>query len=373
MRRRCHGNRLTIATSFAAIGALACAGGGRSGPDAGESCMADSDCVDAFPCTSDSCGVDNLCRHVAVNELCMMGEVCEPGRGCVTSASCSSDADCADEFPCTLETCGVGGVCNYTGVNERCASGEVCDVGMGCIVPPGCASDAECNDSIPCTRDTCAADMTCHNTPMDEMCGTGERCSSTSGCYTPMPCTIDADCDDGNFCNGTELCDPEFGCGPPDGPRVCNDSNDCTMDRCDATADRCSFECDTSRPECMCPTTMPTCSGNFRLPGAMGFCAFGLVSWNFTNVTFTFDSGVIEVTGWTVSSTATVPPMADPGPACPDIDASTTLPGMCSETYRIQGTFVDDDTFMGTFSTTYTGSGCLDCPTMSLPVTGTRI
>jgi hypothetical protein len=202
-----------------------------------------------------------------------------------------------------------------------------------------------------------------------------------------MPCTTEDDCQDGNFCNGRERCTAEFGCAPPEAPVVCNDSDDCTLEMCDPTLTNdddptqtgaCTTPiCDRSRPECGCPTTGATCSGRFSLPGASGTCS-GLFSWDFSSVQFTNDLGAIAVTGWTVSSSADVPPMGDAGPACPNIDASTTLPAPpgvagCDETYRIVGTFVDDDTFMGTFSATFTSfCATLGC-NMSVSVTGTRI
>jgi len=136
----------------------------------------------------------------------------------------------------------------------------------------------------------------------------------------------------------------------------------------------CVTECNAAMSACSCPTPTTTCAGHFRLTGAAGSCPLGF-SWNFSDVTFANDSGVIELTGWSVMTTGTLPPMADPGPACPDVNAVTGLgasgPGSCSESYRIQGTFTNDDTFVGTFSATF-DSFCAGC-SMSVPITGTRI
>jgi hypothetical protein len=352
-----------------------CGGGGTLPGDGGVPCRTDLDCDDGHECTIDSCGVSGVCRFDEIDERCPDGQLCEAGRGCVSSATCSSDAECDDSIACTIDSCGVGGICSHRPVNERCAAGETCDVGMGCTAPSGCSTDAECDDGVACTRDSCTVDRQCRNLALDELCDTaaGERCNQTRGCFTPRPCTIAADCDDGNFCNGAEVCIPEFGCEPAPTPRTCNDSQDCTVDRCDTTLDMCVFDCDRSRPACGCPAPPTTCSGRFTLPGTSGSCAFGLVSWNFTNVTFTNVGGAIEITGWTVASTGSLPPMADPGPACPNVDASTTLPGDCDETYRIRGTFMDDNTFTGTFELAFSGSLCFDCTSRSIPVTGTRV
>ncbi|MBZ0122048.1 MAG: hypothetical protein K8H88_33950 [Sandaracinaceae bacterium] len=356
--------------------ALGCAGGSPPRTDGGNRCTTDLDCNDGHECTLDACGVDMTCRYTAVNERCTGGQTCEVGRGCVTSAECTTDMDCMDAHDCTIDTCVVGGICNHTPINERCTAPATCDPAMGCVGPMGCTSAGECNDDIACTIDTCAADMTCRNTPEDSLCtGTGEVCSATSGCFVPRPCTVDMDCDDGNFCNGREFCITEFGCQPPPAPASCADTDPCTInERCDTASDMCVTECNTAMGSCMCPTPMVTCSGRFRLPGASGDC-FMLFNWDFSNVTFANDSGAIEITGWTVSTTGTVPPMADPGPACPNVNAVTTLgasgPGSCAETYRIQGTFTDDNTFTGTFSATFDGF-CAGC-SMSVPITGTRM
>jgi len=362
---------------LAMVALIGCAGGSDTRGDASATtCTNDIQCDDGFDCTIDTCGVGNTCVYDTIDERCEMGQTCEPGRGCVATSSCASDDDCDDAFPCTTDTCGVGGICNHRTVDERCPMGQTCDVDMGCIEPAGCGSADECDDGVECTNDTCSVDRVCTNTPLDEMCdaSAGERCDARRGCIVPMDCTEDSDCDDGIFCNGREVCGPEFGCESA-GPPMCDDSDDCTLDSCDMGMDMCVFACDTSRPECECPVAGPSCSGDFNLPGAAGNCLGALgFSWDFTNVTFTNLGGAIEVTGWTVSTTAMVPEMADPGPACPNINAETTLAADmmsgCNETYRIMGTFTDDNTFEGTFSATF-DSFCASC-SMTVPVTGTR-
>ncbi|HJL15727.1 MAG TPA: hypothetical protein RMH99_08730 [Sandaracinaceae bacterium LLY-WYZ-13_1] len=371
---------LTLAVCLA----TACGNGAMDDVDGGgTTCSTDLDCDDGFECTLDSCGVGSVCRHDAIDERCEDGLSCEVGRGCVSSSSCSSDAECDDDVDCTLDSCGVGGLCNNTALDERCsAPTTMCDPAMGgCVEPGGCSSDAECDDGVECTRDSCTVDRECRNTALNELCDTdaGEVCQATMGCIVPMPCDDASDCQDGNFCNGAEVCDPEFGCGPAEAPRECDDSDDCTLDSCDESANMCVFACDTSRTECDCPAPPATCDGRFNLPGASGSC-LGLWSWDFTTVRFTNVGGAIEVTEWTVDSSASAPPMADPGPACPDVDASTMIGagGMagCSETYRIQGTFVDADTFMGTFTAEFEGSllgtDCSMC-NMTVSLTGSRI
>ena len=41
--------------------------------------------------------------------------------------------------------------------------------------------------------------------------------------------------------------------------------------------------------------------------------------------------------------------------------ATCSVPGGCNESYVIEGTFTDNDTWTGTFTAAYTGGGCVDC------------
>lgn len=365
------------------MGLVACAGGGGRGGDGGTSsrCSTDFDCDDGFDCTLDSCRVDMTCRNEPISERCEMGLTCEVGRGCVSSASCASDTDCDDGFPCTIDSCGVGGLCGHTPVNERCTTaGQVCDPDMGCVTPPGCNSAAECDDSIACTMDTCTAARTCSNTPLDELCDTaaGESCSTTVGCFMPIPCTVDADCvDQGTFCEGTWLCDPEFGCEAPTEPRRCDDSDPCTVDSCDATADMCVFTCDSSRPECGCPTTGPSCSGRFRITPAISESCVALtgppqVVYDMSEVEFIQAGGTLVV----MPRSSHFGSLSDmTAPVCPMFTATARVDGGTPETYTLTGTFTDDDNFTGTWTTSLGGiGGALGCRYEgSTAVTGTRI
>jgi len=361
-----------------------CAGGGDGRGDGGAgSCTNDLQCDDTYACTIDTCGVGNTCVYEAISERCEMGQTCEVGRGCVSTSSCASNDDCDDGFACTTDTCGVGGICNHNTVDERCAMGEVCDVDMGCIEPPGCSSAAECDDGVDCTNDSCGVDRTCTNTPLNELCdmAAGERCNEVRGCFVPMPCTEDTDCDDGNFCNGAEVCDPEFGCEPAAMARVCDDSEDCTIDACDTDLDMCVFTCDESRAECMCPTEPPTCAGSFSLTGPMtsytcsSILGMPVVNIDFSTITMTNDGGILSIR---MAAQHFSSPLTDnTDPVCPSFDASFVVPGGCEETYRITGTFSDADRFSGMVSATFRDTdgscGLTGCVNQNLMVSGTRM
>ena len=362
-----------------AVALAACAGGkepARPGADGGRLCSSDIDCNDAIDCTVDSCGAGNVCRNMPLDDLCAAGETCSTTRGCTTSTDCAGDSDCNDGIDCTVDSCNVDMTCRFMPVNGLCEAGETCDAAMGCVAGSGCATDADCDDSIECTNDSCGVDMTCRNMPIDALCADGERCNETSGCYMPMPCTTADDCQDGDFCNGAEVCMPEFGCAPAPMPRSCTDTDPCTLETCDTDANMCVYPCDTSNPECDCPTMGPTCIGTFDLtPGVTYSCAIGMVNFDFSRATFAIDSGVLTIS----AGSATFPPLTDAmAPICPSFDASSVVSGGCEEHYRLYGDFTDDNTFTGTLEVRFVDvdgfscglGGCVGRTTM---VTGTRM
>lgn len=333
-------------------------------PDGGgSSCILDLDCDDGFPCTLETCGVGGVCQYTPLDARCDAGESCVVGRGCVSGTSCTSSADCDDSVGCTVDSCGVGGTCRHMALDELCteAALPVCDATMGCVRGSGCLSAADCDDEIDCTIDSCGADTTCRHTPMDALCEDGETCNALTGCFASMACETADDCDDGDFCNGTETCDAKFGC-MPGAPPPCNDSESCTVDRCDSTLGLCVFECDrtSSDPRCMampgCAVTGPTCDGVFQLASTttIAACAFGDVQPTVSRLIFEWDGFDM-----TISNQDSTLVLADStAPTCPAVEATYTLSGMCDEVFTLSGSFSDDDTFDGAISARYTGSGC---------------
>jgi hypothetical protein len=381
-------------THVLALVALGCAAGcSTPGPapmdDAGFfRCGSDTDCDDATACTIDTCGVGGTCQYTALSERCPAGETCVPGAGCmVTVATCDDNADCDDSIACTIDSCGVDMMCRNMAINERCTdpAAPTCDPTMGCVAGSGCTGDADCDDRIECTLDSCGADMTCRNMPINARCEAGETCSPTLGCFTPMPCTTAAECQDDNFCNGAEVCMPEFGCAPAEAPRVCNDSEDCTVDSCDATTDMCVFACDPTRgPTCMdmCPPPAAGCNGRFTLTGTNRFGCGACTEVDFGEATFELADGVLSVTSRGYRTMPAVPGglvLSDEvAPMCPMFDASTNVDGGCIEQYRIYGMFTDDDHFTATVEWNFVdvdGFSCLICSCTggSGTVMGTRI
>jgi len=292
--------------------------------------------------------------------------------------SCMADDDCNDMIDCTSDSCAIGGVCRYSEINERCDDGQVCLAGQGCVAPPECASDADCDDMIDCTEDSCGVDEMCTHTPINERCPMGQLCNPASGCFESTPCATDDECDDGDFCNGREWCMPEFGCQPAREPRSCDDSDMCTMDRCDTALNMCVNECDATNPMCECPVETP-CAGTFTLsPIPTQSCAFGMVNYRVASVTFSCPAGILSVRAGVPSAGMDTPLTQAPRPTDGSFDVVARIDGGCVETFRMQGMFTGPDAFTATFTAMYTdmdGISCAlgGCSPLTFSVTGTRM
>ncbi len=161
-------------------------------------CVVDADCIDG-----------RVCNGV---EVCVAG-LCRPGLA----------VDCNDGVTCTVDACDEEtGKCLHEPSDTRCDNDrycdglETCDPISGCL--PGMAID--CDDGVACTIDSCEETASaCIHEPDDSLC------------------------ENGLFCDGVERCDVVFDCTSPD-PILCDDSIDCTTDRCDEALQSCVFESD---------------------------------------------------------------------------------------------------------------------------------
>ncbi len=116
---------------------------------------------------------------------------------------CETVADCDDGIACTVDSCGADGVCAWTVEADTCFIFNVCRAAGEVSVSSPCEV---CEPSVSATSWSPA--------------GEGAACTSVD------PCVVDATCSSG-VCAGS--------------PRVCEDSNDCTRDRCDSISG-CVFE-----------------------------------------------------------------------------------------------------------------------------------
>lgn len=224
-------------------------------------------CNDGLTCTSDSCDEANdRCNNAPNNAKCSNGlfcdgaEVCTPGKGCQPG----TPPNCNDGVSCTIDRCiEANDSCDHWDNDDFCDDDKFCNGVETCDPLLDCQAGTppSCDDSIACTEDICVeSNNTCVHRENDAVCSNGifcdgqEACDELLGCHIGPPpdcgdgvgCTIDTCneetdscdheasdelCSNGEFCDGTETCDPEAGC--QDGPVPdCDDGIDCTEDSC---------------------------------------------------------------------------------------------------------------------------------------------
>jgi hypothetical protein len=105
-------------------------------------------------------------------------------------------------------------------------------------------------------------------------------------------------------------------------------------------------------------------------------CCAGLVTVNISAFTLSGDGATI------VSSPSNPIAMAGEPTMCPDGDFANeaSIAGGCTETYAVEGEFVDKDTWSGTYRLTFTGAQCscfngmlgAPCVNQNFPITASR-
>lgn len=106
------------------------------------------------------------------------------------------------------------------------------------------------------------------------------------------------------------------------------------------------------------------------VPSAVYNCAFGIISFNYLSWEFTdMGNGNVKVSG---SPTGTVPVLTG-SINCDDSTFSTvaSINGTCMESYFLQGKFISDTIWNGTFKVMFSGSNCFDCANRIFLITGT--
>lgn len=404
--------------------------------DAEVGCVAGDDLAldDGIACTVDLCDEEaGGVVHLPDDSLCDNGLFCDGAERCDAMLGCvAGEPPVVDDgVGCTLDTCDEDAdrvvhapddtVCDN---GLFCDGAEVCDPVRDCV-----AGDAPVlTDGVGCTIDRCneALDRVDH-VPDDTRCDNGlfcdgrETCNATLDCQVGaapavsdgIPCTIDrcneatdaiehegddALCDNGTFCDGDEVCTVGVGCergaDRPDGTecgvatrRICIDGacggstcGDGYVDvlageECDdggtAPGDGCDADCLEEEPvggDC------DAYAGTWTVRPALSyscvdvFIGIPVVDFTFSSLIFTGTGGSLAVTGGPVAGSGAV----DTG-AC-TFTATGTVPGGCSETYTITGTFTGPDRFFGEYTATYTGSQCglSTCTNQRWEITGTR-
>ncbi len=316
----------TCPTGCAGWNTAACTNCGNGTADTGEQC--DGTDLDGASCTSLGMGFaggtlrcTSACRYdTALCTRCGNGAV-DPGEQCdgtnLNGASCTS-----------LGTGFAGGTlrctssCLYdTSMCTRCGNGAI-DAGEQC---DGTNLNGASCASLGFTAGTLSCGASClYNTNSCTLCGNGTR-------------EAGEECDDGNTTSG---------------------------DGCSST----------------CRTEVTTCDpdGTYTIMGGpvSYTCCLGLVSVSVSSFTFSSDGASI------ISSPSNPTPMVGAATMCPSgsFNNSGTIPGGCTEGYRVRGSFTGPNTWTGFYELTFTGSDCscfggtfgTPCINQTFPITATR-
>lgn len=204
-------------------------------------------------CVPVGCNGPCICADCQDNNICTFERCDNPTIGCIYPVNPCNDAD-----ECTYDSC------DYNGNNGagRCVNtpkipnqGDCGDIGVpvgqdnlctvdGCRSSSGCFHDfIQCVDGNACTDDSCNPSVGCVFTPNNRNC---LQCNQTG---IPVDCSAIQD----QFKCDIIACDPTVQVLPQNypnptlqckssGPKVCNDSDPCTIDRCDPLTGGCIYE-----------------------------------------------------------------------------------------------------------------------------------
>ena len=225
--------------------------------------QAGNPCNGSTACEVGVCAVDGQCIDIAQTDCSNFDGLCKAGVCDPESGACSAEP-LDDQSACQLDICTSGtcqaGTCADLKASEGapcstgipCRSDGVCDDLGTCVETPDpacqCSFDSDCDDGLACTADACQSDGTCSN----QVSGS---CAINGACFfkdQPAP---------GNPCL---VCDPAAS-ATSWSPKVCQDSDDCTLDTCE-WGEGCAFPTDPQEGE---TCELPSC------PGVAGTCQEG--------------------------------------------------------------------------------------------------
>ncbi len=196
------------------------------------------DCDDGATCSTDICNeINDTCLNIVDHLMCDDGyfctgaELCDPPNGAVgTGCTDGADPTCDDGLSCTMDSCDP--------VSDSCVNTDDCTGGVACAIgtceASGCTYTSDhtlCDDGLDCTLDLCNLSSGCGSFVSDEYC---------------MNLNTD-------FCDGTESCDPVFGCVSSGNPCAAGTNCDEVTDTCA----QCSVDSD-----CSGVVARPFCCGN---------------------------------------------------------------------------------------------------------------
>ena len=227
----------------------------------------DGPCDDGDPCTEATVCKGNDC----INPLINQAKACDDGNPC-TDDSCDkaigclnlvNKAPCDDGDACTVGEACSGKVC-LTGKAKTCDDGNVCTTDY-CVAKQGCLvfeNSATCSDGNACTLgDGCKAGACAAGSP--KVCVDTNPCSLDSCNMKSGACEFDAKvpaavaCNDNVACT-IDSCDQVLGCQQVATDGLCTDNQPCTQDTCSKTLG-CQFTTNDAKCDDKSACTLDTC------------------------------------------------------------------------------------------------------------------
>ena len=162
-------------------------------------------CEDGHPCSAQNC-IQETCNYGPISGCCEYDMECPLGALCVEGecVSCIEDSGCDDANPCTSDTCTEVGTCAHEVVINCCAEGLItCDDGDPCTLLDLCEGELcegsgqlNCDDSNDCTSDACVSGQGCASSVLDgttcdddNVCTVGDLCEQGVCIGAPANCS----------------------------------------------------------------------------------------------------------------------------------------------------------------------------------------
>ncbi len=180
-----------------------------------------------------------------VNDTDCQQSICQPKTGKCEILLTNIDGACDDGNPCTEATVCKGNDCINPLINQdkACDDGnpctdDACDKAVGCL---NVVNKAPCEDGDACTIGEACSGKACVGGKA-KTCDDGNLCT-TDYCVAKQGCLVfenAATCTDGNACTLGDGC--KAGVCAAGAPKVCVDTNPCSLDSCDVKSGACVFD-----------------------------------------------------------------------------------------------------------------------------------
>ncbi|HRI65435.1 MAG TPA: hypothetical protein PK156_14405 [Polyangium sp.] len=309
--------------------------GGATAPDIGAdeadcvpSCLADTDCNDGNPCTTNTCNVmTNTCVYApvvcAALDQCHVAGTCDMATGMCSNPNASDGTTCSDSNACTqADTCQAGACVGANPVTcmamDQCHVAGTCDTATGQCDNPAAADGTTCSDGNGCTQtDTCQTGACVGANPVTcmalDQCHVAGICDTATGMCSNPNANDGTACSDNNACTQSDTC--QMGTCTGANPVTCT-----AMDQCHVAG-----TCDTATGQCDNPAAADgtTCSDGNGCTQT-DTCQMGSCTGANPVTCVAQDQCHVAGTCDTATGQCDNPTVAD-GTACNDSDACTQM------------------------------------------------